>query len=281
MPLSPLYCDYLLSSYQQFANRKDFRFTMDLSSQEYSKRLRLHTPDVDFTGHMDPCTIFAAFQQIAEEHCLPLGLGYQDIQKRGVFWALVRMHLAVTRLPRREEEIVLRTWASPAKRILFPRYFTAVYPDGTPLFAASSIWTIVSFSQRKALTPQALGLHTDDFCSQRPAPVELPERLHFPFPEQQVTSRECTYSDLDINAHMNNAKYLNWICDALGYQTMARQYIEQIHIAYPSEIKPGARVKLGISRERNAFQIAAAGADGALHFTAAGTLASYPPAGQE
>ncbi len=245
-------------------------------AKEYVKKLTLQTPDVDFTNHLKMETIFSHFQQIAEEHCAPLGLGYKDMREKGMFWAIVRARLSVHTLPSREETITLRTFASQNKRILFPRYYEGRDTNGRALFSASSIWTVVDFKERKALLPHVAGIHTDDMCSSLTPPVPLPGRVSASHCNKAGLTRVCEYSDLDVNGHMNNAKYLSWICDLIGYQRLSSHYIRDITISYHSEIKPQTKVCLAFYEEDGFFEVRASDKTGALlFFTAEGVLAPY------
>lgn len=38
-------------------------------------------------------------------------------------------------------------------------------------------------------------------------------------------SRAPQYSDFDVNGHVNNTKYLAWLCDALGFDALRGAYI--------------------------------------------------------
>ena len=64
--------------------------------------------------------------------------------------------------------------------------------------------------------------------------------------EQEVL-RTVSYSDLDINGHMNNTRYLDWICDLLPAAYHKEHPLKAVTISYMSEALEGQQLHLGIT----------------------------------
>jgi acyl-ACP thioesterase len=50
------------------------------------------------------------------------------------------------------------------------------------------------------------------------------------------------YSAVDIVGHVNNSRYIEWICDAFPYETFSHRKIDWLQINYDHEVRPGEEV---------------------------------------
>ena len=48
------------------------------------------------------------------------------------------------------------------------------------------------------------------------------------------------YSDTDVNGHVNNARYADWLCDALGLETMREYRVKTMRLSYAAETMKGS-----------------------------------------
>ena len=80
------------------------------------------------------------------------------------------------------------------------------------------------------------------------------------------------YSDFDVNGHVNNTKYIAWLCDALGLEAFDGAYIGDLVAGYEKEIRGHAPLKLTLAREGDSFSFQIASEAGEKHFVAGGML---------
>ena len=59
-----------------------------------------------------------------------------------------------------------------------------------------------------------------------------------------------TYTDLDANGHMNNARYADVLCNCLGVDMLRGYRIESIIIHYFAEVLPEQQLHLTLSRDQ-------------------------------
>ena len=84
--------------------------------------------------------------------------------------------------------------------------------------------------------------------------------------------RTPVFSEFDVNGHVNNTKYIAWLCDALGRQALDGQFICDLTASYEKEIRSEAPRTLTLSCDGSRFSFLVAGEDCAKNFTASGTL---------
>jgi len=81
----------------------------------------------------------------------------------------------------------------------------------------------------------------------REPPLPLPPMLRVEGAEA-IGARGVCYSDLDVNGHMNNTRYIDWICDALGTEAMREKGLSRLQVNYIAEAQPGEMLELSMKR---------------------------------
>jgi len=79
------------------------------------------------------------------------------------------------------------------------------------------------------------------------------------------------YTDLDVNQHVNNTRYADWACDALGIDTMRECCLESMIINYNAEILPNQEITLHANKNGLSYRVAGYHED-KLHFELGGKL---------
>ena len=69
------------------------------------------------------------------------------------------------------------------------------------------------------------------------------------------SARMPAYSELDVNGHVNNARYADWLCDALGIETMQEYRVKTMRLSYAAEIRPGQEMQLRLTRDGLAYHL--------------------------
>ena len=59
-----------------------------------------------------------------------------------------------------------------------------------------------------------------------------------------VMTHKVSYSDVDMNAHANNAMYMQWAMNVVGYDITASRAVKSLTINFNHEIKPQEDVDL-------------------------------------
>ena len=240
-------------------------------NKTYSETFLVRATDCDTERRMRLSSLFVAMQEGGERHAVKLNLGYDAMMERGLFFVLARIHIRILRAPRCTERVVHTTWPGMTNRFFCPRYHVFTLEDGTPLAYAGALWVTLDAAARKVVSPQAAKLPFPD-TSSIPSPIELPVRIPAMGEVIETIQRTPMYSDYDINGHVNNTRYIAWLCDMLGSQTLSGHYIGELTAGYEKEIREEAPLTLALSLKDDAFTFCVSSAEGAKHFVAGGTL---------
>lgn len=240
-------------------------------NRQYSETFIVRATDSDVQRRMRPAALFVAMQEGGERHAITLGAGYDAMMARGLFFALTRIHVRFMRAPRCGERVVHTTWPGVSNRFFCPRYHTFTLEDGTPLASAGALWVMLDVNDRKIVSPNTVDLHFPD-TSDIPSPIDLPTRLPHLGETTERFVRTPTYSDYDINGHVNNTRYIGYLCDALGHEALDGHYPGDLVAGYEKEIREPRPLALSLSREGDHFTFLIASESGEKHFVAGGTL---------
>ena len=240
-------------------------------NRQYSETFIVRATDSDVQRRMRPAALFVAMQEGGERHAITLGAGYDAMMAHGLFFALTRIHVRFVRAPRCGERVVHTTWPGVSNRFFCPRYHTFTLEDGTPLASAGALWVMLDVNDRKIVSPSTVDLHFPD-TSDIPSPIDLPTRLPHLGETTERFVRTPTYSDYDINGHVNNTRYIGYLCDALGHEALDGHYPGDLIAGYEKEIREPHPLALSLSREGNRFTFLIASENGEKHFVAGGTL---------
>jgi acyl-ACP thioesterase len=221
----------------------------------YTEWKNLSYNELDFKGRWKPDNIFLTMQEAAGIHAERLGAGYGVLRQKGIGWVLIRTSLKMDKYPDINTPVTVTTWPEPEKRMLFPRFFTFKDDAGNLLGTASTLWALMDIENRSLVVPAAKGI-TVQTPTEPPLKLELPGKVRMPEGEISESTICPKYSDLDINNHVNNSKYIDWFCDQIPLELHARGFLSEISVSYSREIRSGETVKLAFSRNGDQFRLA-------------------------
>ncbi len=214
----------------------------------------MKTCSVDMNGLWRLSDLLIQLQEAAGRHCENLGCGriplYRD---HGAVWVLTRNEVHIHRSPVLGETVTIETFAGPVRRTLFPRYFILRDADGKTVAEAASFWVLCSAKDRRMI-------FLPEVAAMVPTPDREPPFTRFspPVPIQgsgTVLSCHAVYSDLDVNGHVNNTRYADWLCDTLGTAFMGKNRIVSFRIDYHREVLPDLEVRLEVKTDSAAFSM--------------------------
>ena len=221
----------------------------------YTERKELSYNELDFMGRWKPDNIFLTMQEAAGRHAERLGAGYGVLRQKGIGWVLIRTSLKMDKYPGVNTTVTVTTWPEPERRLLFPRFFTFKDDAGNLLGTASTLWAIMDIENRSLAVPASKGVVVQT-PAEPPLKLELPGKVRMPEGEISESSVCPKYSDLDVNNHVNNSRYIDWFTDQIPLDVHTGGILSEISVSYSREIRSGGTVKLEFSRNGNQFRMA-------------------------
>ena len=226
---------------------------MDCFSQQHI--ILPHEADIASLWRLS--SAFMVMEDIAGNHATELSLGRLDLLKHNIVWILSKLSIEMTIYPRVYDEITIKTWYASPGRLLIDRFFEFTSATGQLLGAAHSAWVLMDFSTRRVIRPDNSGLTFPDSTTAAPA-VAPPSRIRFEGEAPVVCTRNVLYSDVDANGHVNNSRYIDWICDLTDASIYKEKRISKLNISYISESLSGDNVDLRLAGTNDAFYVCGA-----------------------
>ena len=211
----------------------------------FEKEYELRAADFDRWDRMHPASILSLFQDVAGIHANELGIGFAALMERQTIWVLTKVRYELVGTPRRYERVRVRTWPLPPARINFRREYCIETMDGDVLVQGTSEW-VVAHSEKRRVLPAADVYPSDDYCTDTCFPGRLAK---VPLFEAEGEGREVVpgFTQLDINGHINNTCYADFVMDALS--PAADTAVTGLQIDYHRELMAGQRFTLHLHRE--------------------------------
>lgn len=207
----------------------------------YREKFKVAGNAVDRFNRLKPSALLDMMQQVATNQCVGLQLDWNTMAGKGLFWAVSRQHIRIVRQPEPGSVITVETWPGVTTRVAYPRSTVGYDEEGNELFHAISLWVLMDIHNRKMVLPGKSGLNFTGI--ERGNELALPGSLA-PAKLSGSHRRQVTYSELDINGHMSNTRYLDWMADLLPSAFHAEHPIAEFTVSYLSEAKEGQLVEL-------------------------------------
>lgn len=186
----------------------------------------------DRYGRLKPSAILYLAQEMGGQHSALMSLDYETLAGQGMFWAVTRHRVQISRLPARGESIRVETWPLPATRTTYPRSVVAYDAQGCECFRAITLWVLMDLDTRRMILPGKSGISVVGTLrgNELPAPGGL-----IPRAAVNRTRRPVVFSDLDRNGHMNNTRCMDWIADLLPSSFHAGHTAKEFTVCYLAE----------------------------------------------
>ncbi len=200
--------------------------------------------ECDFNNQWKPVAMFQHLTEAAGTHATLLGVGFDAMYARDLFWIHSRIKIQFFRLPHAGDLITIRTWPKTIRRrLLYIRDFIVQDPSGVRLLAASSAWVIVNTDTHRLVSPKSVNFDIPAVTD----PVGLDDPLDSlyiaPGGEERLRLL-AGYSSLDLVGHVTSSRYVEWICDAFPVEMFRQRQLDWLQINYEHEILPGEEVAI-------------------------------------
>lgn len=211
---------------------------------KYTRKITIPCYDADASWRLKPTSFMNYAQEAAGNHAVHLGFGYDDLIATNTAWILSRVHVEFPDAPRWREEVTLNTWHKGLNRLFFLRDFVITDNEGKERVKATTSWLVLNLETRRLVRDPKLmeeGTVCTEHVIETPADkVQMPKDVE----AEHVMDHAVAYSDVDMNAHANNAMYMQWAMDAVDYAIASTRPVKEFTINFNHETKSGDVVSI-------------------------------------
>jgi medium-chain acyl-[acyl-carrier-protein] hydrolase len=198
---------------------------------------RIKATETDASKRIKIPNLINYMQEGAWMNASKLGFSTYDMLDLGITWVLNRMHIEFFELPTYPQTIKVETWPSDLDKYFAYRDFRVFDQADQVLAQATSSWLILDINTRKLI---AVPEHIKNarFTVERNGMEKVKVKGKSTYDENLTESEfSCAVSwfDLDVNNHVNNTKYFQWMLDSLDRELFDMQTPKSIDITFKSE----------------------------------------------
>ena len=208
----------------------------------YTETMTVMNADADFRSLLKPSALLRYVEQVSADHARTFGMTDQFFKDHGVAFLVGKQALKFDRVPQRAEKLTLLTRVEASRRGSVKRITTVTDAEGKQVAMVDCRWIVVSLAENRILREP--GWTVDGFWNET-VEGELPLQLH-KCREGLTSAGEWTarYSQCDLNGHLNNAFYLDLVCDALPLDVVRKGPVTFASINYHREVPMGETVEV-------------------------------------
>lgn len=190
--------------------------------------------EVDMFARLRPHALLGLFLNGAWNAAQGSVYGYEELSHRNLMWVLVKVQIEINRMPVWRERVILETWGKRVERLYAVRDFAVASPAGEPMACATTLWMILDKDSGR---PQRFDLKADGF-PWMPGREALATNLEKVPPLEvgrESARHRVRFSDIDVNRHVNAARYLQWLVDSETRAVQEAKEPGSIEISYLAE----------------------------------------------
>ena len=218
----------------------------------WEEKVDIKGHEVGPDGKLKLFSLFNYLQEVAGNHADNLGWGYEAMQIKNCYWVLSRMQIKIYQMPQWGDHLIIETWPGGIERLFAVRDFTIKNEKGDILISAVSGWLILDTNNHRILNPSIIISEIPEHDKKGLIKLETAKIKSF---ERIIKTYERTasFTELDINNHVNNAKYIDWVLDSYEGDFLMNFQPKNVLISYNSETKYHNSVSLKLSESIDKF----------------------------
>jgi len=178
--------------------------------------------------------------------------GYREMYKNNTAFVIHKMLLKLRCLPSWNDYIIVETWLRPPQQLHALREFT-IRDAKLNLIAAASIQYLAINTQTRKIEQFPTVMETAylnaEFLDEEPANISIAKNNY------SNTIHKVRPSDLDLNQHANNGKYLQWVFDYMPFETNCQKHLCCVKINYKHEARLNDELNLFFIEKNNLIKI--------------------------
>jgi len=208
---------------------------------------KIHSYEVDFKGNVTLPILCKYMQESAWHHAEKLGVGFSQLSKDGLFWVLSQQLIRINNLPKWGDTITVHTWPSGKDRVLYIRDFKIINDKQEIVCIARTKWFALDLKRRR---PQNVDSYFDyNLAGAEQVFSHELAKLESNQANQSSKSFQVEYCDLDVNEHVNNVKYIEWILESFPLDFHKSKVIKEFEINYLAEAFYGDQLFVGSEKK--------------------------------
>jgi len=207
----------------------------------YSESYKIRSDEIHPNGKASLQTVCNLFQEAAGNHALQLNFDITQLKDRNLTWVLYRLNAQMQRYPEWRETVTVQTWPSRGDRLRAYRDYRLLDADDNELGHGLSYWLMIDLDSRRPVRMPQEVIDMGVKGVEHVIPVRT-DRLKAPKEVERKRPFSVRRSDLDVNRHVNNVKYIEWALEAVPEAVYQNREVQEIDIQFEAESHYGDEI---------------------------------------
>lgn len=203
--------------------------------------------EVDANDRLKVSTILDYFQDAASNDAERLNFGYSNFVPMGLAWVLSWAKFEFIYFPKFSDEIKIQTWGKKQHKLYSIRDYLLFNLKDEIICRGTSAWLLLD---SKSLRPKILPKLFPEIkmLDLKEALPDLPQKIIPSSKTDMIYTTQIRYSDIDLNQHANNAKYIELMLDCYDQEFHRKHSLKTLTVSYNGQSKFGEQIQLHKSK---------------------------------
>lgn len=218
----------------------------------FEKNFEVNTVNININKRLGLFGLLGFLQDIGLVHAENLGAGIEEMIKNNAFWVFTQHKVVMDKWPKWQDIVRVKTWPRKIEGIKAYRDFT-IHVGDEQIGKSVATFMVLDGTTRKPVKPNLDEDLFKDF-SQESLDI-IPEKVRVPEGMEMKSSIIVKNSDLDMNNHVNNTKYSQWILDTIPIEYHRNFVVKEFDMNFISEARLGDEIDIFSTKEESASVI--------------------------
>jgi acyl-ACP thioesterase len=205
----------------------------------FDRQFELRYFEMDKFGEAPSTTILTLLEETAADHCYSIDYSLYDLVEQNVGWVLRSGVMQMERFPKYKEKIVIRTWLSNYSTIRGFRHNIIYDEQGNIIGRSKGLWVFFDIKKRRPIKIFDDIRKKWSYCNEECINHDISQKID-PIDSASYTEKFMVNRyDTDMNKHVNNIRYLQWLIESLPEELIDNYYLHFIDGRFVAEAEYG------------------------------------------
>ncbi|MEC7276540.1 MAG: acyl-ACP thioesterase domain-containing protein [Bdellovibrionota bacterium] len=210
-----------------------------MSDLVFEKTYDVNSINININKRLGLFGMLGILQDTGAIHAEHLGFGLEDMIKKNSFWVITQQKLKMQYWPKWQDQVLIKTWPRRIQGLKAYRDYQIFLKDRL-IGECVGTFMVLDGTTRRPVQPQLDGVH---FAEGRELDL-FPEKIDVPKGIELQSKIKVRNSDLDMNNHVNNTKYSQWILDTIAIDYHRKYVVNEFNVNFISEARLGEEIEI-------------------------------------
>jgi medium-chain acyl-[acyl-carrier-protein] hydrolase len=208
----------------------------------FDKKFELRYFEMNEFGTASPTTILTLLEETAADHCHSINYSLYQLEEQNIGWVLISGVMQMERYPRYKEKITIRTWLSQYSTIRGYRENIIYDEQNNIIGRARGLWVFFDIDKRRPVQIFDDIMKKWSFCNVESIDHNISKKIKAVDNADYQSKFKVNRYDTDMNKHVNNIRYLQWVMESVPEEIVDNYYLYSIDGRFIAEAHYGQTV---------------------------------------